>query len=182
MSTADPSTESISNSSGTAFGCCFAIIKYCRLFCFELPVQRSWSWKYPFPHEVTHCPFCISRDVWHEEHSNPLVQAEHVSLQASKRKNREERCINPECLGCSKTPLLWQKEIISPHFGKRVWEFAFFRGLHLKLPEVLNPWLLLSMCLNAFPDKAWQSLYNKLVGSYKQKHSEPQRRQSSDRV
>lgn len=33
-----------SHSSGTAFACSFAITKDCSLFCFELPVQRSWSW------------------------------------------------------------------------------------------------------------------------------------------
>lgn len=57
-------------------------------------MQRSCSWKYPFPHEVTHCPFLISRAARHEEHSNPLVQAEHVSSQASKSKERAERRIN----------------------------------------------------------------------------------------
>jgi len=59
---------------------------------------------------------------------------------------------------------------------------VFFRGFHLKSPEVLSPQLLLNMCLNAFPNKGWQSLYSKPVGSHKQKHGMQQRNQSSDRV
>lgn len=105
-----------SHSPGTAFACSLAITENCIPFGLEVPVQRSWSWTWPFPQEATHCPSFSSRGVWQEEHSNPLVQAEQLSLQASRRKRRGEKSIPHPW--CRKTPhLLWQNETILPYFG-----------------------------------------------------------------
>lgn len=118
MSTASPPTEHISNHVGTALSAILLSQSTAIFFCFKLPAHMSWSWKNPFPHEVTHCPFFISSDVRHEEHSKPFIQAEHVSLQASMR--GKERCINSKHLDVAQHVCSAEETILS-HCGTKKW-------------------------------------------------------------
>lgn len=179
MSTADPSTESISNSSGTAFVCSFCYHKVLQSF-FAL----SYLYRGADPESIP------SHTKPHTARSSLAGMAGMRSTQTRwyrlsmfhcrlpRERTEKKDVLIPNALMQQDSPALIKGDIFASFWHKRL-RICIFQGLPPETSWSLKPVVTIQ---RYFPDKAWQCLYNKPVGSYKQKHSVQQRRQSSDRV